>query len=78
MSEKPQGESRPVGKVKALRCRRTGQTFSPAEHDACPYCYGGKEAVERGGQYEDFCDYRPGKDPINFGFPPDTSRNQQG
>ena len=80
MTDKPHEEQEPLPKmkVKTLRCRRTGQMFSVAEHVECPYCYGDEGTIEKGGEYEDFCEFRAGEDPINFGFPPDSSRNQQG
>ena len=64
-------------RLKDLRCRRTGQMLTPAEHHACPYCFGKEDEIGKGG-YETFCDYEKGKDPISFGFPPDDVRRLHG
>jgi hypothetical protein len=45
-----------------------------AEHAECPYCFGNRQAIAKG-RHGEFCDFHPGKDPIHFGFPPDSSRN---
>ncbi len=68
------------GKVKLelLKCRRTGQMFSSAEHERCPYCSADAATIERSGNYLEFCEYEAGVDPVNFGFPGDTSRNRTG
>jgi hypothetical protein len=60
-----------------VRCRRTGETYSAAEHERCPYCFGKKAGVVAG-EYEQFCDYDETKDPIHFGFPPDSQRHRDG
>ena len=78
MSETPEQEPLPKMKVKKLRCRRTGQLFAVSEHVVCPYCYGEEKTIEQGGEYKDFCEFKPGEDPINFGFPPDSSRMRHG
>ncbi len=64
--------------VTALACRRTGQMFSPTEHARCPYCYADAPQVEATGDYTTFCDFKPGEDPINFGFPADSTRTRHG
>ena len=69
-------QSRPTEEPQVY-CRRLQHTLPVAEHVDCPYCFGGKAKVE-GGRHPDFCDYDASKDPINFGFPPDSSRNVQG
>jgi hypothetical protein len=65
-------------KLKTLRCRRTGQMFTVEKHVECPYCFGDEGAVRKGGQYKDFCEFKPGDDPVSFGFPPDSTRSQHG
>ena len=65
-------------KVKKLKCRRTGQMFTVAEHVECPYCSGDEQTIEEGRDYDEFCEFQAGKDPINFGFPPDSTRTQRG
>ena len=64
-------------RVTELRCRRTGEKLPLAEHEQCPYCFGRTEDMATG-QYERFCDFRPGRDPLHFGFPPDTAREREG
>jgi hypothetical protein len=49
-------------------CRRIKLHMPLAEHLACSYCYG-KEADVKSGDYERFCDFVEGKDPVCFGFP---------
>lgn len=79
MTEQPPNQDpTPPMKVKKLRCRRTGQMFTVSEHAVCPYCYGDEKTIEKGGEYEAFCEFKPDEDPINFGFPPDSSRTQRG
>lgn len=60
-----------------IRCRRVDASYTPEEHKDCPYCFGRVGDV-RPGEYDKFCDFKPGEDPICFGFPDETSRNQQG
>ena len=67
----------PDPKAKLVRCRRTEQAFSIEEHTKCPYCFGKLEKIATG-EHSGFCDFEPGKDPINFGFPGDDSRNERG
>jgi hypothetical protein len=64
--------------VKWLRCRRTGQMRTVAEHAACPYCWGKVEDIGRGAPYAAFCDYDAARDPIHFGFRLDSSRYRHG
>ncbi len=56
-----------------IRCRRVDAFYSPEEHARCPYCYG-KESDVSTGEHGRFCDFKPGEDPINFGFPTDRGR----
>ena len=58
----------------ATYCRRLARMLPIAEHEQCPYCFGGVDDV-KAGWHDRFCDFKPGVDPIHFGFPPDTSRN---
>ena len=58
-------------------CRRLQSMLPVREHGDCKYCFGDKSRI-RTGSHPEFCDYDVAKDPINFGFPPDTSRNLQG
>ena len=60
--------------VAATFCRRLQRPLPTLEHEKCPYCFGGVDEIEEG-SHERFCTFRPGEDPINFGFPPDSSRN---
>ena len=55
-------------------CRRLQRLLPIDEHQRCPYCFGGRLEVEQG-SHDRFCDFKPGQDPIHFGFPPDSSRN---
>ena len=63
-------------RLRELRCRRTGQMYSVDQHAECPYCSAEPEAIRKTGRHEDFCDFKPGVDPVSFGFPTDTSRNK--
>jgi len=60
-----------------VRCVRTGQEYDSSEHSLCPYCFGEKAKIKEG-QHGVFCDYDPKRDPIHFGFPPDSQRAQGG
>lgn len=76
MSQAP--DPAPKVNLRTLRCRRTGQVLSVEEHAECPYCSGNEATIRRTGQYKDFCEFRPGEDPVNFGFPPDSTRTKHG
>lgn len=65
-------------KLETLRCRRTGQMFSTAEHATCPYCTADAATIAKTGRYEQFCDYQAGVDPVHFGFPDDATRTKSG
>jgi hypothetical protein len=78
MSQDPKPEPLPRMRIKKLRCRRTGQMFTVAEHAECPYCFSDSDTIAKGGTYESFCEFHPGKDPVNFGFPPDSTRTEEG
>lgn len=63
--------------LKRLRCNRTGQQYDLERHQRCPYCWGGREDVERG-RHEGFCSFDPKRDPLHFGFPPNVTRDDSG
>lgn len=73
MTDKDKTEARPEP---TTFCRRLQRMLPLGEHDKCAYCFGDRDEV-KDGWYDRFCDFKPGQDPINFGFPPDSSRNQQ-
>ena len=75
MNEKRREE--PEARLTRLRCRRLERQLELTEHQRCPYCFGPLREIERG-RYECFCDFRSGVDPIHFGFPPDSQRQQSG
>lgn len=58
-------------------CVRLDQARDVKDHLDCPYCHG-KATDVANGERKDFCSFKPGEDPINFGFPADTSRNTEG
>ena len=78
MSELHLTPKHPNVKLIELRCRRTGRMTPVAEHLVCPYCSGTRAMIEATGNYADFCDYEPGVDPVQFGFPVSTTRNDGG
>jgi hypothetical protein len=66
-------EKKPEGKAQAqavelVFCQRIQEPVSVGEHKKCPYCFGTIEAIADG-CHEDFCDYDPDRDPLQFGFP---------
>ena len=67
----------PALRLKRLLCKRTGEQIEPSEHERCPYCFGFLAEIEKG-QHEAFCDYHEGVDPVNFGFPSEEARFEQG
>ncbi len=73
MSERPQTPQNPSCE-KPVYCRRTEQELPVGEHQRCPYCYG-QEGEIVSGEHKTFCDFRPGVDPIHFGFPEDAGRD---
>ena len=78
MSETPKDGGTPSRRLKTLRCRRTGQMFDIPKHGRCPYCFADEKTIAEGGVYETFCDFDAKKDPINFGFRHDSTRNENG
>ena len=71
----PKANVRPGMKLVKLHCRRVDAQVTPDDHASCPYCFGKLADVETG-HHERFCDYKPGKDPIHFGFPEGSSHDQ--
>ena len=67
----------PAKEPAAVRCRRVDAVYTVAEHKDCPYCYGKASDVATG-DHTKFCDFKPGQDPICFGFPDDTDRTSHG
>lgn len=64
-------------RIKELFCQRIQRLRTPQEHGACPYCFGDERAIASG-RRELFCDYRGGRDPIQFGFPEECERHERG
>lgn len=62
---------------KRVFCRRNHVSKSADEHLGCPYCYGRLREVVEQGEPQRFCDWDPDNDPVTFGFPDDSSRNQR-
>lgn len=58
-------------------CLRNHTSKDAEEHMACPYCFGKKREVIEGGERRAFCDFDPDQDPVTFGFPTGTSRNER-
>jgi len=65
----------PTGKT--IACRRTGQIYDLTECPRCPYCFG-DDADVASADPASFCDFHPGVDPVNFGFPVDNLRTERG
>jgi hypothetical protein len=63
--------------VKRVHCHRTGRDFELDVHKGCPYCYGDEDEIATG-EHGKFCDFKPGVDPVSFGFPTDDSRHARG
>lgn len=77
MNDKPPPERAHAPRLIRLFCHRTGRQLELAEHEQCPYCFGPREAIEQG-QRTHFCEYRPGEDPVHFGFPSGDVRHTLG
>ncbi len=76
MSAKSKKPGKGQGK-NLIECRRTGMAYQVGEHRQCPYCFGDEREVASK-EHGKFCDFEPGKDPINFGFPEDNTRRERG
>ena len=74
---KPEAKSTAPGEH-GVHCRRLGVDRSVDDHLSCPYCFGRRAELVTEGQLTRFCDFSPTEDPVCFGFPDDTSRNQRG
>jgi len=70
-------KGRPRTPAPPVWCRRFHRERPPAEHKACPYCFGTLSEVQSG-DHTLFCGFRPGIDPLHFGFPPGFSREEHG
>ena len=64
------GKHLPKEGERRVHCRRVQAVFTSAEHKDCPYCFGAEAAIQTG-DHRKFCDFKPGEDPICFGFPED-------
>lgn len=65
-------EAQPPDKL--VWCRRVQRELPVQEHRRCPYCLGKEQDIAEG-DHRTFCDFRPGVDPIHFGFPEDRGRD---
>ncbi len=70
MPEQPENPSQQP----KIWCRRVERDLPLDEHRRCPYCLGAKEDI-LSEEHDAFCDFRPGVDPIHFGFPEDRGRD---
>ncbi len=66
-------DQKPIDEQRVF-CHRLDHKLPVSEHADCPYCFGKRQQIADG-EHREFCDFHPGQDPINFGFPPDSSRN---
>ncbi|RMH05022.1 MAG: hypothetical protein D6702_01570 [Planctomycetota bacterium] len=74
MDQEPRPPEEPAEPPTRVFCRRTEQELPVDEHRRCPYCFG-QESEIVSGEHKAFCDFRPGVDPIHFGFPEDAGRD---
>lgn len=58
-------------------CRRLHRMLPLAAHLRCPYCHGSAKAVSAG-RHREFCDFEPGRDPVQLGFPEGIARVERG
>ncbi|MBI1852795.1 MAG: hypothetical protein HYR85_20840 [Planctomycetes bacterium] len=72
----PKVEPNKVGKAFRIHCMRVDAMRTIAEHLECPYCSGSAADIAWG-DHKYFCEFRPGVDPIHFGFPEDRGRHLQ-
>ena len=70
MSEQRTPDGKVGFRVLKVMCRRLGKQLTIAEHARCPYCDGDPKHIVTV-KHENFCDFKPGEDPVSFGFPPD-------
>ena len=57
-------------RVTKVLCHRVGRQLTIDEHAKCPYCDGDPKHIKTA-KHEAFCDFKPGEDPVSFGFPKD-------
>jgi len=62
---------------KLVFCKRVGRDLPVVEHKECPYCFGHTRDVATG-DHGEFCDFRPGTDPVTFGLRTDDVRHLRG
>jgi hypothetical protein len=60
-----------------VKCERTDTEYDVNEHLRCPYCFG-KDVDVKSEDRSRFCDFDPDRDPINFGFPENSTRLNRG
>ena len=58
-------------------CHRLQKPLSIKEHERCPYCYGQKSEIRDQG-HDQFCDFKPGEDPVQFGDDANGDRMSRG
>ena len=58
-------------------CPRLAGWQPMKRHEACPYCFGDRRAIQMGDR-RCFCDFQKGVDPVHFGFPETHGRHLQG
>ena len=63
--------------VKTVFCPRLERELPVDDHAVCRYCFGERPQIARGDR-GDFCDWKRGRDPVNFGFPPGLTRHRSG
>ena len=76
MSEERTPDGRVGYRVLSVFCRRVGRQLTVEEHTSCPYCDGDPSHVKTA-KHEAFCDFKPGEDPVSFGFPEDKGHYQR-
>ena len=68
MEQRPGKEQALEAHIRPVHCRRLGRRLATSQHEDCLYCFGTEDEI-RTRDHELFCDFRPGVDPVNFGFP---------
>lgn len=66
---------KPTAAFPTVFCPRLERKLPVDEHADCPWCFGTRPQISRGDR-GDFCEWRRGRDPVNFGFPPDAMRHR--
>jgi len=75
MTEPKLHQPKPTAAFPQVFCPRLEKTLPVDEHADCPFCFGKKPQIAKA-DHGDFCDFKPGSDPVNFGFPTDATRNR--